>query len=102
MSSDAQRQADRARREEQNRGGKKLKGKRRRHVGKRPASAGDVERITATLLEVLYACGYLHAKSGKVPREKVRRLLRRHKLSANDADLWLSMLGQILYKLRKR
>src|SRR5271156_2309919 len=64
---------------------------------KRPASAGDVERITATLLEVLYACGYLHAKSGKVPREKVRRLLRRHKLSANDADLWLSMLGQILY-----
>jgi len=68
---------------------------------KRPASAGDVERITATLLEVLYACGYLHAKSGKVPREKVRRLLRRHKLSANDADLWLSMLGQILYKLRK-
>jgi tRNA/rRNA methyltransferase len=68
---------------------------------KRPASAGDVERITATLLEALQACGYLHAKSGKVPREKVRRLLRRHKLSANDADLWLSMLGQIVYKLRK-
>lgn len=68
---------------------------------KRPASAGDMERITTTLLEALYACGYLHAKSGKVPREKVRRLLRRHKLSANDADLWLSMLGQILWKLKK-
>ena len=68
---------------------------------KRPASAGDMERITTTLLEALYACGYLHTKSGKVPREKVRRLLRRHKFSANDADLWLSMLGQILWKLRK-
>ena len=74
----------------------------RTHEQKKPATAADVERITATLLEALYACGYLHAKSGKVPREKVRRLLRRHKLSANDADLWQSMLGQVLWKLRKR
>jgi TrmH family RNA methyltransferase len=68
---------------------------------KRPATAGDVERITTTLLEALHACGYLHEKSGKVPREKIRRLLRRHKLTANDADLWLSMLGQMVYTLRK-
>jgi TrmH family RNA methyltransferase len=68
---------------------------------KEPASAGDVERITTTLIDALHACGYLHAKSGAAPREKIRRLLRRHKLSANDADLWLSMLVQIAYKLRK-
>jgi TrmH family RNA methyltransferase len=68
---------------------------------KKPASAGDVERITATLMEALHSCGYLHAKSGKIPGEKVRRLLRRHNLTANDADLWQSMLGQIVWKLRR-
>jgi hypothetical protein len=35
-----------------------------------------------------------------VPEEKIRRLLRRHDLTVNDADLWLSMLTQIAYKLR--
>jgi TrmH family RNA methyltransferase len=68
---------------------------------KKPATAGDVERITGTLLEALQAAGYLTEKSGKAPREKIRRLIRRHELTANDADLWLSMLGQILYTLRK-
>lgn len=68
---------------------------------KKPATAGDVERITGTLLEALHAAGYLTEKSGKAPREKIRRLIRRHGLTANDADLWLSMLGQILFKLRK-
>jgi TrmH family RNA methyltransferase len=67
---------------------------------KKPASAGDVERITATLMEALHSCGYLHAKSGKIPGEKIRRLLRRHNLTANDADLWQSMLGQIVWKLK--
>jgi TrmH family RNA methyltransferase len=69
---------------------------------KKPATAGDVERLTATLLEALHAAGYLHEKSGKAPREKIRRLIRRHGLTANDADLWLSMLGQILYKLKRQ
>lgn len=72
----------------------------RQRAQKKTASAGDVERITATLMEVLHGCGYLHAKSGKIPGEKVRRLLRRHNLTANDADLWQSMLGQIVWKLR--
>lgn len=67
---------------------------------KKPANAEDVERLTATLMEALYLSGYLHAKSGKIPGEKVRRLLRRHHLTANDADLWQSMLGQIVWKLR--
>jgi tRNA/rRNA methyltransferase len=66
-----------------------------------PATAADVERITAMLVETLHLCGYLTPRSGKVPQEKIRRLLRRHRLTANDADLWLSMLGQIAYKLRK-
>jgi TrmH family RNA methyltransferase len=68
----------------------------------KPATAGDIERISKTLLESLHACGYLTPRSGKTPEEKVRRLLRRHKLTANDADLWLSMLGQILYRLKSK
>jgi tRNA/rRNA methyltransferase len=67
-----------------------------------PATAGDIERISKTLIEALHACGYLTPRSGKTPEEKVRRLLRRHNLTANDADLWLSMVGQILYQLKNK
>ena len=66
------------------------------------ATAGDVERITKTLIEALHLAGYLTPRSGKTPEEKIRRLLRRHNLTANDADLWLSMLGQILYRLKNK
>jgi len=67
---------------------------------RKPAGAADIERITKTLLDALHLSGYLTARSGKVPEEKIRRLLRRHQLTVNDADLWLSMLTQIAYKLR--
>jgi len=66
------------------------------------ATAGDIERITKTLIEALHLAGYLTPRSGKTPEEKIRRLLRRHNLTANDADLWLSMLGQILYRLKNK
>jgi len=68
----------------------------------KPATAGDVERISRTLIEALHLAGYLTPRSGKTPEEKIRRLLRRHNLTANDADLWLSMLGQILYRLKNK
>jgi tRNA/rRNA methyltransferase len=68
----------------------------------KPATAGDIERISKTLLEALHLAGYLRPRSGKTPEEKIRRLLRRHNLTANDADLWLSMLGQILYRLKNK
>jgi TrmH family RNA methyltransferase len=82
----------------------------RRAIGKpalsagqrRPAAAADIERITQTLLDALQISGYLTPRSGKVPEEKIRRLLRRHRLTVNDADLWLSMLTQIAYQLRRR
>jgi TrmH family RNA methyltransferase len=67
---------------------------------RKPAGAADIERITKTLLDALHLSGYLTTRSGKVPEEKIRRLLRRHRLTVNDADLWLSMLTQIAYKLR--
>ena len=64
------------------------------------ATAGEVERITATLLEVLRASGYVNPKSATATEEKVRRLVRRFNLEARDAEVWLGMLRQILWKLR--
>jgi TrmH family RNA methyltransferase len=64
------------------------------------ATAGDVERITGMLLDALRASGYLKPRSAAPTKEKVRRLVRRLNLSADDAKLWLGMLRQILWKLR--
>lgn len=71
------------------------------------ASAGDLERLTSLLLDALQASGYIknsqgHAKSrsAAAAEEKVRRFIRRMRLSAEDAELLLGMLRQILWKLR--
>jgi TrmH family RNA methyltransferase len=66
----------------------------------KPATAGEVERITTMLLDALGASGYLKPRSAAPTEEKIRRLVRRLNLSADDAKLWLGMLRQILWKLR--
>jgi TrmH family RNA methyltransferase len=67
--------------------------------GKRePAKVEDVERMTIMLDEVLRASGY---PGPPVSNElKIRRLLRRMNLSAADAEVWLGVLRQILWKVR--
>jgi len=64
------------------------------------ATAGDIERITGMLLDALRVSGYLKPRPAAPTKEKVRRLVRRLNLSADDAKLWLGMLRQILWKLR--
>ena len=64
------------------------------------AAAGEVERITVALLDALRASGYLNPGSAAAAEEKVRRLVRRLNLRASDAEVWLGMLRQILWKLR--
>jgi tRNA/rRNA methyltransferase len=64
------------------------------------ATVGEVERITAVLLDVLRASEYLHPRAQAPTQEKVRRLIRRMKLSASDAEVLLGMLRQIVWKLR--
>lgn len=66
-----------------------------------PASAGDLERTTAVLLDTLHASGYMGEQAGEEKEMAVRRMVRRLNLSAEDATLWLGMLRQILWKLRK-
>jgi tRNA/rRNA methyltransferase len=63
------------------------------------AAAGEVERITAALLEALHESGYLNPRASALAEEKMRRLVRRLKLSPSDAELWLGMLRKIVWKM---
>jgi tRNA/rRNA methyltransferase len=63
------------------------------------ASSGELERITALLFEVLHASGYLKLEASTSAEEKLRRLVRRLSLSAEDAEIWLGMLRQIVWRM---
>ena len=63
------------------------------------AAAGDVERFTSILLDALYVSGYVKRRPARDAEEKVRRLVRRLRLPARDAELWLGILRQIAWKL---
>jgi tRNA/rRNA methyltransferase len=65
----------------------------------RRATAGDLERITQRLLEVLEKSGYVNPRTSDSSEEKIRRLIRRLHLTARDAEVWLGMLRQILWRL---
>jgi TrmH family RNA methyltransferase len=71
------------------------------------ATAADLERLTALLLEALRSSGYLKSSPGGSQKkrsaapaeEKIRRLVRRLHLSVTDAELTLGILRQIFWKL---
>ncbi len=65
----------------------------------RLATAAEAERITAALVAALRASGYLKPGAAAAGEDKVRRLIRRLRLEAGDAVLYLGMLRQILWKL---
>jgi TrmH family RNA methyltransferase len=66
-----------------------------------PATAGDLERITKTLLQALEISGYTTTATLVVTEEKARRLIRRMGLKARDAEVLLGMLRQIAWKLNR-
>jgi tRNA/rRNA methyltransferase len=66
----------------------------------KPAAAGEVERLTAMLLEALEATGYTNPRTAASTEAKVRRLVRRLKLPGRDIEIWLGIFRQILWKLR--
>jgi tRNA/rRNA methyltransferase len=63
------------------------------------ADAESLERLTLRLEEVLALSGYVHGEGGGSTLLKIRRLVRRMKLDAHDAEVWLGMLRQIQWKL---
>jgi len=66
---------------------------------RQPAKAEELDRLTVLLEEVLEHSGYVHARVAGSTRMKTRRLIRRMDLTAHDAEVWLGMLRQILWKL---
>jgi len=73
------------------------------HAAEQPprAAAAEVERITEMLLDALHASGYVKPRGAAMAEEKVRRLVRRLDLRASDAEVWLGMWRQIVWKLRE-
>jgi TrmH family RNA methyltransferase len=64
------------------------------------AAAGDVERFTTKLLDVLHASGFLEMRRVADAEERIRRLVRRLNLPARDAVIWLGIMQQTLWKIR--
>ncbi len=64
------------------------------------ATAAEVERITAMLLEALHESGFLELRRVADAEERIRRLVRRLHLPARDAVIWLGIMRQILWKMR--
>ena len=64
------------------------------------AGASELERLAAALHEALRLSGYLAKGPSEVAETKARRLIHRLNLQAEDAEVLLGMLRQILWKLR--
>jgi TrmH family RNA methyltransferase len=64
-----------------------------------PAKAAELEMITQLLFGVLRSSGYVKPRLVASTEENVRRMVRRMRLNSNDAEVWLGMLRQIMWKL---
>ena len=63
------------------------------------ASSEVMDRLTQLVTQVLEQSGYVHSGSTEA---KIRRLIRRLNLPAHDAEVWLGMFRQILWKLGQK
>ena len=63
------------------------------------ASSAQVERMTLKLLEAMRASGYLDRRRIADVEERIRRLVRRLNLRADDSTAWLGILRQMVWKL---
>ena len=63
------------------------------------ASARELERLTGLLIDGLRKSGYLGVHRVAAKEEKIRRMVRRLDLSPDDAEVWVGMLRQMLWKM---
>jgi tRNA/rRNA methyltransferase len=63
------------------------------------AAARELDRINALLVETLLKSEFINTRTAPSSEEKLRRMVRRLNLRQGDAELWLGMLRQILWKL---
>jgi TrmH family RNA methyltransferase len=66
----------------------------------RPATSGEVERLTAAIFDTLQRTGYVKSSTEPSVEANLRRMLRRQKLTIADTQTWLGMIRQIRWKLR--
>lgn len=64
------------------------------------ATAGDIERITALLADVLSTSSYMLPQRASETEQRIRRMVRRFKLSAEDVEAWLGILRHVQWQLR--
>ena len=66
-----------------------------------PASSMEFERIYENLLTALQASGYPKLNSSDTFQAAVRRMVYRFRLHTGDAEFFLGMLRQIVWRLKK-
>jgi TrmH family RNA methyltransferase len=64
------------------------------------ALAGEMERLTALLTEVLEETGYTKRHPANCEEGQVRRLVLRMGVAASDAPVWMGILRQVLWRVR--
>ena len=64
------------------------------------ADAGELERMTALLIETLEHSGYVNERTSQSTELKIRRLVRRLGVPQGDMDMWLGIVRQILWKVK--
>ncbi|MGH9521860.1 MAG: RNA methyltransferase [Terriglobales bacterium] len=65
------------------------------------APTAEIDRLTSVLLDALRASGYVKERTATSTEQKIRRLVRRLALNADDAVLLTGMLRQILWKVNR-
>jgi tRNA/rRNA methyltransferase len=62
--------------------------------------AGEMERLTTLLTEVLEETGYSKRHPANCDEGQIRRLVLRMGVAASDVPVWMGILRQILWKVR--
>jgi TrmH family RNA methyltransferase len=64
--------------------------------------AGEVDRLTTLLTEVLEETGYTKRHPANCDEGQIRRLVLRMGVAAGDVPVWMGILRQVLWKIRRR
>ena len=67
----------------------------------KPATSGELERITQLLFSALTKSGYVKPRLAAATEENLRRMVRRMRLDAADGEVWQGILRQISWKLEQ-
>jgi tRNA/rRNA methyltransferase len=70
-------------------------------VATEAASSAEIARVEGLLREVLVSSEYDRRFPGNMGEDSLRRLVRRLAMPGEDVEIWLGMLRQMLWKLRK-